>query len=146
MTWRGDISQVRQLAEHMGELTRVPARVAARVAEELQHELRAEFEAGTDPYGDPWAPLAPATEARGRTAPPLKPGRMLDSLRVAPQAAGGVGIAINHPAEIHQTGWSGPRSSGPARPMVPDRDVLPEAWREILGAATEDEIRKTVGR
>jgi hypothetical protein len=144
MSFTGDIGQVGQLAERIGDLANVPARVAARVSEELELELQADFAAGTDPYGDPWAPLAPATEARGGTAAPLTPGSMLDSLRVAPLSGAGVGIALAHPAEIHQKGWTGPRGSGPARPMVPDRDTLPEKWREILGAATEDEIQEAL--
>lgn len=146
MSWSGDIGQVRQLADRMGDLANVPARVAARVSQELAAEIQSEFDAGVDPYGDPWAPLAPATLAGGRSPPPLDASsRMRDGIRVAPRAGAGVGITVPHPGLPHQTGWTGPLSSGPARPILPDRE-MPDAWEEILEAATLDEIRKAVRR
>lgn len=147
MTWRGDISGVRHLAERVGDLARVPSRVAARVSDELAAEVQAEFDAGTDPYGDPWAPLSPVTEARGRTAPPLTDsGDMRDGIRVASLAGAGVGITVPHPGAPHQTGWSGKHGAGPARPILPDRGALPEAWENIIFDATEDEFQKAVKR
>lgn len=143
MTFRGDIGRVRELAERIGDLERVPSRVAERVPGELEAALDAEFAAGVDPYGKPWAPLSPKTKRSG--TPLDASGRMRAGVHAAPKTDG-VAITVPHPGEIHQTGWSGPRGSGPARPIVPDRDVLPTEWSAILGAATEDEIRKAVGK
>jgi morphogenesis family protein len=132
------------LSRRMAALASMPSRLAARAADELEPELEQHFAGGTDPYGEPWTPLAPATQAGGRTAPPLAPGPMLGSLRVAPQGPS-VGVTVAHPAEIHQTGWSGPRGSGPARRLVPDHG-LPARWQGILSEAADDEFRKAVSR
>lgn len=145
MGWSGDISQIGQLADRMADLANVPSRVAARVSQKLAENIQDEFAAGTDPYGEPWQPLAPATVARGRGAPPLTDtGDMLDSLRVAPLPGAGVSITIAHPAAPHQTGWSGDKSIGPARPILPAGESFPELWEEILTKAAEDEFRKAV--
>lgn len=147
MSWSGDIGQVGQLAERIGDLARVPSRVAARVSEEIAAEVQVEFDAGTDPYGDLWAPLSPVTEARGRTAPPLTDSsKMRDGIRVAPLPAAGVGITVPFPGGVHQTGWAGKSGDGPARPILPDRGVLPEAWEDVIFHACEDEFQKAVER
>jgi phage gpG-like protein len=146
MTWTGDISRMGALADRLGDLARVPSRVAARVADDLEAEVQAEFDAGADPYGTPWAPLAPYTLAKPRHPPPLTDtGAMRDSLRIAPMAGAGVEITIDHPAAPHQTGWSGRQGWGPARPILPDRGALPPAWQAIIADACEDEFREAVG-
>jgi hypothetical protein len=71
---------------------------------------------------------------------------MRGGIRVRPKQGAGVGISVPRPGPVHQTGWSGRQGSGPARPILPNRDVLPEAWKAILETAAEDEFRKAVGR
>jgi hypothetical protein len=71
---------------------------------------------------------------------------MRDSLRVKPLAGAGIGVTIDHPAGPHQTGWEGRQGSGPARPILPARGELPDAWIEILERTAEAEFRKGVER
>lgn len=142
MTWNGDISQMNQLADRLADLKEVPSRVAARVAPLLAAELQTEFDSGTDPYGAPWAPLAPSTLAHGRTPPPLTDtGAMRGSARVAPLRGSGIGITIDHPAAVHQAG--APSKNIPARPILPAEDELPQNWQDIIEDATVAEYRRS---
>lgn len=141
MTWDGDISQMGQLAQRVADLGQVPSRASKRVSSELTDVIRMEFDEGADPYGTAWEPLRPATLAKGRHHPPLTDtGAMRDSLRVKPLRGAGVGITIDHPAAPHQTGWSGPVGDGPARPILPARE-MPPLWDEIIASAIEEEMR-----
>jgi hypothetical protein len=144
MSFSGDISKMGYLADRLGDLATVPSRAAAAVSVKLGLLIAEEFDAGTDPYGTAWKPLAPATIAKGRTAPPLTDTRsMRDSVRVFPLSSAGVGITIqNPPAAPHQTGWSGKRGSGPARPILPSRSILPEEWQEAIDEAVDKEMRR----
>ena len=142
MTWSGDISGMGQLAQRVADLGQVPSRAAKAIAAELEGLIEEEFDAGADPYGNAWTPLAESTMARGRTPPPLTDsGAMRESLRVAPLARAGIGITISHPGAPHQTGWSGPQGSGPARPILPARE-MPERWAEAI----EVEVAAAFGR
>jgi hypothetical protein len=60
---------------------------------------------------------------------------------VRPMRGAGVVITIDHPAAPHQTGWSGPISDGPARPILPSRGDLPVSWKRELDKLTRKEIR-----
>ena len=142
MTWSGDISRMGQLGDRLADLARLPSRVSARVAEDIGAAIQSEFDGGQDPYGNAWQKLAPATLDRGRTPPPLTDsGAMRGSLRVSPLPRAGVGITIDHPAAPHQTGWSGPQGSGPARPILP-AGVMPATWNRAIREACEDEFGK----
>ncbi len=145
MTWDGDISRIGKLAERVKDLASVPQHAALTVAKSIEELIKEEFSSGTDPYGSAWAPLSPVTEARGRHAPPLTDtGAMRDSVNVY-ATGNGIAITVAHPAAPHQTGWSGPRGSGPARPILPARDRLPATWREAIYSAIDEDIRKVAG-
>jgi hypothetical protein len=147
MGWSGDISQMGHLADRVADLAQVPSVAAARVSRQLQGLIQAEFDEGEDPYGTAWKPLAEATEARGRTNPPLTDTRaMRDSVAVRPLPSAGVGVTIDHPAAPHQTGWEGTQGSGPARPILPARAELPEGWQDAIDRAVRDEMRKRGAR
>jgi phage gpG-like protein len=140
----GDLSQIGAIEDRIADLAQVPARTARNVAERLHHEMQEEFDRGEDPYGNPWEPLAESTVDRGRSAPPLTDtGAMRFSLEVKPLRGAGVGITIDHPALPHQTGWAGPRSDGPARPILPQGSKLPGAWEDILDEEIEREFRRS---
>ena len=143
MTWQGDLSRMSGLVDRIGDLARIPSRVATAVSRQLADAIHHEFDEGQDPYGDAWEPLAAATVDRGRTPPPLTDTTDLRaSIRVAPLPHAGIGIRVGVPyAAPHQTGWSGPQGSGPARPILPDRDDLPEEWSDILSTAMQREFR-----
>jgi hypothetical protein len=141
MGWNGDISQMGKLEERIADLASVPSRAARAVASGLALEIEEEFADGRDPYGDPWAPLAPATIDKGRFPPPLTDtAAMRKSVAVRPMVGAGVAITVDHPAQVHQTGWSGKSGTGPARPVLPSR-AMPPAWEEIIEAA----VTKAVG-
>ena len=144
MSFSGDLSAMSHLADRIADLASVPFRAAKRVAFDLEGFLQAEFDAGKDPYGRSWAPLAEATLDTGRTPPPLTDTEDLrGSVQVRPMQRAGVAITVGAPyAPPHQTGWVGPRSSGPARPMLPAGGVLPAAWRDAIEDAVEKEVRR----
>ena len=147
MSWDGDISKMGDLAQHIATLASVPSRASKRVAEAIEQLILDEFDAGADPYGNAWAPLEEVTlQKRSQTSePPLTDyGTMRRSLIVRPMSGAGISITIDHPAAPHQTGWSGPRGSGPARPILPSKG-MPLAWQEAIETATDEEIRKSVG-
>jgi hypothetical protein len=143
--WSGDISQMSHLADRIADLSTVPARASKAVAFELEGFLQQEFDEGRDPYGDAWEPLAEATVARGRHAPPLTDtGAMRHSASVRPMRGAGVAVTIEHPAEDHQTGWEGVQGWGPARAILPDREELPEAWETAIDDAVEAQVRRSL--
>ena len=143
MGFAGDIAAMGQLAERCADLATVPSRAAKRVAVELGGLIESEFDSGTDPYGTAWAPLAEATEAKGRSAPPLTDtAAMRESVAVRPMRAAGVAITVAHPAGVHQTGWSGVSGSGPARPILPERTELPTDWLDAIADAVEREYAR----
>lgn len=147
MTWTGDISRIGKLADRLADLAAVPSRVSAAVSADLAALVQDQFDAGTDPYGDPWAPLAEATLDRGRTPPPLTDTRRLrDGIRFRPARPAGVSVRIEAPyAAPHQTGWSGRQGSGLARPILPARGELPDEWAEAIAARISREFRRAVG-
>lgn len=145
MTWDGDIRGMGQLASRVADLASVPARASKRIARELGDLIEQEFAEGADPYGAAWEPITDATAAkRSQTSePPLTDfARMRGDVAVKPMRGAGVSITIPHPAEDHQTGWSGPQGSGPARPILPSRQ-MPPLWDEAIRVAVEDEFART---
>jgi hypothetical protein len=136
------ILQLGRIAAHVGSLADVPVVAQPLASERIASLVQLEFDAGVDPYGDPWAPLAEATIARGRHEPPLTDTRELrESLLVYPSREG-IRVTIgtgDHPAGPHQDGWTGPRSSGPARPMLPESE-LPESWASAIEDAVVDSV------
>jgi hypothetical protein len=139
----GDFAQLDRMAAALGELARVPSRTARAVSDRLEGLIQEEFDAGHDPDEEPWAPLSPVTEARGRSMPPGldDSGTMRGSVVVRPLAGAGVGITVDHPAGVHQTGWEGKSGTGPARPVLPARGELPERWVEVVEAEAEKAFR-----
>lgn len=144
MAWNGDISKMGKLADRVADLAEVPSRAAKKVSAKLAEFIDLEFTDGRDPYGDPWAPLSPVTIAMGRTPPPLTDTKaMRKGVRVRPMQGAGVAITVDASyAPPHQTGWSGPQNSGPARPILPDRDVMPPDWEEAIDTIIDREMRK----
>jgi phage gpG-like protein len=120
------------------ELTKVPSRAAKSAAPKIRRLITEEFNRGEDPYGNAWAPLKPATLARGRRPPPLTDTRRLRrGIRVFPMAKAGIQITVDAPyAGFHQSGTS---RMG-ARPILPKRG-LPKKWR----AAIERSVKEAYG-
>lgn len=147
MTLSGDINALGRIGAHVESLADVPRVAEWLVSERLERLVQLQFDAGIDPDLEPWAPLAPATVARGRHAPPLTDTRELrESLLVYPSAAGirmSIGTA-DHPAGPHQDGWEGPQGSGPARKIFPTGE-MPLAWSEVIDSAVLDAVTAKLG-
>ena len=126
-------------SQALASLASVPSQVAARVATRIRRQIALNFSAGVDPYGRAWAPLAPATLAKGRHPPPLTDtSRGRQGIRVF--AASGAGIQITSSVSymgVHQDG------SGriPARKFLPEYR-LPAKWKQIW----QDELAKATRR
>lgn len=138
----GSFAQLDRMAATLGELASVPSRTARAVSERIEDLIQEEFDAGEDPYEKSWAPLSEATLAKPRHPPPLTDtSDMRGSVVVRPLAGAGVGITVDHPAGIHQTGWEGKSGTGPARPVLPARGELPERWIEVIEAEADKAFR-----
>jgi phage gpG-like protein len=128
------------------ELARVPSRAARKIAHAIDLEIQKGFDRGVDPYGRSWAPLAPATLAKGRTPPPLTDtwkGRA--SVEVKPTRGAGVAITVGTQyMKFHQTGARKGRWRLPARPFLPT-NVLPKAWRKVYVDVLSELTALTLG-
>lgn len=137
-----------QLADLLGELSTVPSRAAAEAAGELNDLLREQYATGTDPYGRPWAPLRPATLAKGRQPPPLfDTGDMAEGTGARPAQGAGIELNVPFPGGAHQRGsrnvpWN---TRNPARPILPDEDELPEAWQAAIEKAADNATARVMG-
>jgi hypothetical protein len=128
----GNLQALRHLAEQLDELSQVPSRASERIAQDLNPLIQAQFDEGKDPYGNPWAPLAPSTLRKGRSAPPLTDtGRMRATARAMAISATGVAVTIDSPAQFHQE----------KRPILPVRGEVPETWERVVHNAIDVEIQ-----
>jgi phage virion morphogenesis protein len=138
----GDFSKLRMVAANVGRLAKVPSRVSARVAAAITSEVQKQFVSESDPYGKPWAALAPSTIRRKRGM-----GKILfrtGSLWATGQARpmGGAGVRVGPFREygtFHQTGTS----RMPSRPIFP-YGGLPRAWLAAIKLATEQAMSEAV--
>ena len=126
----GDFQLLTRATEALRELPEVLPRAEETIASGMEEELRQEFAAGTDPYGSPWRPLAPATVAKGRGAPPLTAsGRMAASAQARAERDG-VAVTIDPPAQFLQG----------KRPMLPARSDAPVKLEQLVRGAVEREL------
>lgn len=140
-----DLSKLRQLSNRVGDLSRIPSQAARASAEKINVLLERQFEEGVDPYGRPWASLAPATlEKHGE--PPLqgefgdRPGDMASGTMATPSAGAGIQITVPFPGGIHQTG--APASNMPRRAILPDASTLPPEWKEAINESVRESVKK----
>lgn len=137
-----------QLADILGELSTVPSRAAAEASGEINELIHQQFVQGADPYGRPWAPLAPATLAKGRAPPPLfDSGDMASETGARPAQGAGIELNVPAPGGFHQFGsrnvpWN---TRNPARPILPDGDELPEAWQAAIEKAVDNATARVMG-
>lgn len=124
MTLTGDFSRLARATEALRELPETVPRAEQTIAAGMEADLAQEFAAGTDPYGSPWAPLRPATVAKGRGAPPLTAtGRMAASAQARAERTG-VAVTIDPPAQFLEG----------KRPMLPEHGAPPELQQLVRGA------------
>lgn len=127
------------LSDRLGDLASIPARVAKDASKRIASLIDTQFNDGVDPYGEPWAPLMPATIKKGRTPPPLTDTRaMRDGVTVSPGKGAGVTIEIEADyAQYHQAGTA----NMVARPILPAEADLPDEWQDAI----ESSLHKAFG-
>jgi hypothetical protein len=144
MAWTGNLKDMGQLSLNLSKLAAIPSQASAAVSKKIHRLIQKQFDDGVDPYGNPWVPLAESTIARGRFPPPLTDTRrMRKSLDVRPMQSSGIQITIDHPILPHQTGWHGPLSDGPSRPVLP-MNVLPATWAREIEKVLASLAKKTL--
>jgi phage gpG-like protein len=139
---RAVLAALTQLRDHARDL----APAFHEIGSSLVDEIKLGFSEGRSPYGVPWKPLSPATQAankgRRRGGQPLRDtGKLMNSITYRLLARQGVevGTADFQPkAATHQFGsanaW-GRRIRVPARPYLPIQGstaILPDAWRQQI--------------
>ena len=124
-----DVGSLESIIGALDGLRDLVPEIALEASIEIFETTDSLFVLGADPYGETWAPLAPATLAKGRTPPPLTDtGAMRESLRVAVTETAIV-ASLENPAGYHQDGTR----YMPARPVLPDyARGLPDAWRASI--------------
>ena len=130
-----------QASRAIRDLTKVPSQSARPVSVRIKADIERYFSAGEDPYGKAWAPLRPATLAKGRHPPPLTDthdGR--DGITVTPAQGAGVRITSNTSYMVHHMRKSGNRA---ARKFLPE-GVTPKQWEKIYQEELEKASRKVL--
>jgi hypothetical protein len=128
-----------QASRALRDLAKVSSKISAAVSKRIKRDIEKYFSAGTDPYRKPWAPLKPATIAKGRHHPPLtdtRKGRR--GIKVTPRAGAGVSIVSNTDYMQFHMRATPDRA---ARKFLPE-GVLPAAWEKIVREELEKEARK----
>ncbi len=134
------MASFRNLMDRLGELASAPSRVSAAASEKIAALIDQQFAAGNDAYGKPWAPLKPATLAKGRTPPPLTDsGDMRSSVSVKPLPGSGIEVTMIVPySGFHQTGT---RNMVPREPL-PDQSELPKSWQEAISSSFSKALKR----
>lgn len=123
-----------QASRALRDLAAVPSKVAADVARAMKQDLLMRFARGEDPYGRAWAPLKPATLAKGRRPPPLTDtGRGKHGIRFSPLRGAGVGIRSTVRYMRYHMRATPDRA---ARKFLPE-GTLPKNWRVIWQRALD---------
>lgn len=140
--FRGDLDGLRKLAANMRKLAKVPSRASRAASEKIAEAIQEQFDAGVDPYGEPWAPLAPSTLERKRGPGILdETGAMRESIEVSPMAGAGIKVTVGTDyAQFHQTGTS----RMPARKILPDESGLPDTWERAIEDAVDEAFERTI--
>ena len=147
---RPNLRKMGQLADRLGELAQVPSRASRAAAEAINAAVEEQFEEGTDPYGRPWAALAPRTLLK-HGEPPLqgefgaRPGDMAEGTVARPGRGAGIELSVPFPGAIHQTGASSGNWRMPARPILPQRGQLPPKWKAAIDAAMKEAFASSMG-
>lgn len=123
------IAELLTLRGNLARLAGVPARLAQRGAVRITKIIRANTGAGLDAYGEPFAPLAASTLARGRHPPPMTDtGHSLSETRATPLRGSGIAVVLGG-AYMHHVRSTANR---PVRSVIPERSALPASWSAAL--------------
>lgn len=142
MTLKGDFAGLGKLEANLRRLSEVPSQAAREAATSIQALIEQEYATGKDSTGRPWAPLRPATLAKGRTPPPLTATRaMRETTEVKPMAGAGVSVTFEEDyASYHHTGTK----NMVARPVAPT-GAFPKAWGDAIDSAVQNAMSRRLG-
>lgn len=131
------MSGIADLVARMGQLGQVPEEVLRAASPKIAGLIDEQFSAGVDPYGQPWAPLRPATLSRGRTPPPLTDtGAMHAGIQVTVSGSE-LAARVDEPGIHHQYGTA----NMARRRVLPDAEGgLPDTWGEALNEALDERL------
>lgn len=124
-------------------LAGIPARAARPIAECLDQRVLDCYRNESDPYGNPWAPLAASTirRKRGNSVVLYRTGRSGADCGAKPLPGSGVAVWAGGAAKHHMA----PSGSRPERPVLPTRGI-PPSWKQDIAAVLGAEYARAVGR
>jgi hypothetical protein len=132
------LDDIHKAAQHMLEFPKLMSQSTTDAADLIDDVIQEDFDAGVNPYGEPWAPLRPATLAKGRTPPPLTDEGLLRAVNVEPLQGAGLKIEFDEDyAVYHQTGTSRMAQ----RLILPEESRgLPERWNDAVVEAMNNAV------
>jgi hypothetical protein len=129
----------RHLNGRLDELARIPSQVSRPIADRLNELLTEQWNTESDPYGEPWEPLAESTKkAKGHDTILIDTGELAAGTMAVPRAGAGIDLVSLDYGQYHQTGTT----RMPRRPIFPDGQSLPESWQEAI----QDEVSAAFGK
>lgn len=136
------VSAIGKLESLLVGLARVPFQVAIKSSPKINGLLLEQFKTGRNPYGQPWAPLKPATLATGRTPPPLTGfSRKLRNGTIATARPGGLAIRMGASYwYFHAVGYRVGKTRVPIREILPSKG-WPRRWLAALNESAVEVMR-----
>lgn len=145
------------LVEKWGRALRMPTDAVERIGTVIEESVKASFEQRRDPWGTPWQPISPVTEALSRKLGGGTEATLAAKIFKRVTSAGKrvvVGLA-SPAARVRQAGRPNNRIFGKASAPVPARPVLPLRGRKVelpddlnarMREALSSAIRAAVGK
>ena len=135
--WEGDLSELGDLESNLHALAGISSVAAKDACKGIKRAIDEQFAHGLDPYGKPWSPLADATIAKGREAPPMTDTRALrDGIHVQPMRGAGIAITSDAPYLGFHQGAGSPRANVPPRHVLPEGE-LPDTYARAIADALD---------
>jgi hypothetical protein len=141
MPLTGDWKRLEATVRAMRSLARVPAVASVEGAKAIKREIERSFKSARDPYGNAWAPHAPATIKKwGKHKLLQLTGKGRASIVVRPLP--GAGIYVESPSEGLAFAQGGTKNE-PKRRFLPENQ-LPATWNRALEKATDKAIKESL--
>jgi phage gpG-like protein len=133
VTLRRSSGAGRDLVEKWGRALRMPADAVERIGQVVEDSVKASFETRRDPWGAPWQPVSPVTEALSRKLGSGTEATLAAKIfRRVTSAGKRVVVGLASPAaRVRQSGRANNRIFGKAAAPIPARPVLPVRGRKV---------------
>lgn len=135
-----NLSDFPLLAYTLRGLLAIPATASREVAAALKNQIDLDTSSGKDCYGKNFAPLKPATVARGRKPPPMvATGASLDATTVKPAAGAGVVVQLggHYPHHMKATANRAARRTLPV-------GTRPAMWTARIKRAVDSAVKRAL--